>query len=348
MLSNRNTCLAAFAAFASLFLGCNPSRSNEGTDVDLSKSTDLFRPPKPADTGSVATGVVATVNGVPITPEMIERELNARAQQLQRRMPSEQLAQMLPRLRSQILDQIIARLLLLQEADRLGLTVSDEEMASFRAELQAALPPGMDLSAILADRGISEEQFRREFADDIRVRKLIEQAVSNAVTVSEEEIRQFYEDNSEQFQRPELATARHLLVAVREGQDREEQRKKAEQLRERLIAGEDFAELVRKETDDPGSRETGGVYTFPRGQMVPEFEEASFTQPIGEIGDIVETRFGFHIIRVEGREPARELTLDEVRTNIAAFLRGQKASGIIQQYINELKEKADIVVHQPL
>ncbi len=338
--------LAAALALASI--GCDRAPAGRDAQPDLSAGTDLFRQPVPPAQTALATGPVATVNGVDITAEAFMRELSSRMNMLQQRYPPEQLAQMLPRIREQILDQMIARQLLLQEANRIGLTVSEEEIASYRAELEAALPPGINLGVVLAQRGISEEQFKREFSDDIRVRKLVEQATASETDVPDAEVQLFYEENREQFKQPELATARHLLVAVKDDREKEAMREKAAALRERLIAGEDFAELVRAETDDPGSKETGGIYTFPRGQMVPEFEEASFTQDIGAIGDLVETRFGFHIIKVEKREGARDIPLDEVRSNVVSYLRGQKAPNAVQAYLNGLREKAQIAIHQKL
>lgn len=346
MFSNRIFFIAT--TLIAISVGCSKAEKQSSSGVNLAEGTDLFSQPVLNASSSDPAGAIATVNGVEITAEMFRREVNARANMLRQRVPPEQLSQMMPRLRQQVLDQIIARILLLQEAERQGVTVTEEEMAEYRSQLEAALPPGLNLSELLAQRGISEEQFRREFMDDIRVRKMLEQAISNAVTVSDAEVQQFYEENVEQFHQPELATARHLLVAVREGQDKEAQREKALKLRERILAGEDFATVVREASDDPGSRDTGGLYTFPRGQMVPEFEEAAFTQPIGEVGDLVETMFGYHIIKVEKREAARDIPLEEVRTNVIEFLRGRKAPNAVQNYVDQLRQKAQIVIHQSI
>lgn len=346
MFSHRLPVFISACALALAAIGCNRTPSETKPATDLSEGTDLFRQPVPAAQPALQPGPVATVNGVEITSEAFMRELSARMNMLQQRYPPEQLAQMQSRIREQVLDQMIARQLLLQEADRIGMKVSDEEIAKYRAELEAALPPGVNLGAVLAQRGISEEQFRREFSDDIRVRKLIEQATEDAVAISDSDVQSFYEENQEQFKQPELATARHLLVAVKDDRDKEAMREKANALRARLVAGEDFAALVSAETDDPGSKETGGIYTFPRGQMVPEFENAAFTQEIGEIGDLVETRFGFHIIKVEKREPARDIPLDEVRSNVVSYLRNRKAPDAVQEYLNGLRQKAEIKISQ--
>lgn len=342
---------SAFIAGLALVFGlaaCSKSETPKApATVDLSESKDLFSQPI-AGAPQPLSGVIATVNGHEITAEDFTREVNTRLAMLRQRMPPEQIALVQADLRKQVLDQMIARRLLLDEAARLGLKVSDEELAQARSELEEMLPPGASLDQLLAARGITEEIFRREFTDDLLVRKVIDLATREAAPVSEEEVEKFYEEHREQFTQPEMASARHLLVAVNNPEEKEEKRAKAEALRQRLLAGEDFATLVRKESDDPGSRETGGLYTFPRGQMVPEFEEASFTQPIGEIGELVETRFGFHIIKVEERQPEREIPLAEVRTNVAAFLRNQKAPNAVRELIEKLRAKADIQIKQPI
>ena len=92
----------------------------------------------------------------------------------------------------------------------------------------------------------------------------------------------------------------------------------------------------------PGSKETGGEYTFPRGQMVPAFENAAFTQPLKEIGPLVETDFGFHIIQALSKNPAKSPTLDEVKADIVKYLENKNKGEVVQKYIAALKAKSDI------
>ena len=308
----------------------------------------MFRQPVPSQQPLPQTGPLVTVNGTDILAENFIREFSSRMSMLQQRYPPEQLAQMQERVREQTLDQMIARQLLLQEADRQQLVASDEDIDRAREMLESQLPPGLSLDEILRQRGVSEEQFRRESGDDVRVQKLIQQVAEEKVVVTDEEVANFYEENKARFQQPETATARHILVAF-EGEDSKDAKKtEAEAIRTRLEAGEDFATVATETTDDPGSRETGGLYTFPRGQMVPPFEEASFTQEIGVVGPLVETQFGYHIIKVESRQEAREVPFVEVQTNLVNYLRSQRAQPVIQEYLMNLRSNADIKFHHEL
>lgn len=345
MHTMRVSLLLGGALVALTLTGCKPKAEAPASQPEsTADASALFRQPVPVAPPVAVTGPVATVNGVAIQAEDYTRELNAALGRLQRQLPPEQLAQMQPRIREQVIEQLIARQLLIQEANRIQLQTTPEEIEEARARLESSLPPGISLEQILAQRNVSEEQFKREFGDEVRITKLIENATSNQLQVADEEVTAFYEQNLERFKQPETATARHILIAVQDETDKETKRAEAESVRTRLVGGEDFATVAREVTDDPGSRETGGLYTFPRGQMVPAFEEASFTQAIDEIGPLVETQFGYHIIKVEKREPARDVPLDEVRSNVVAFLRSRKAPEVVQGYLETLRTNAQINV----
>ncbi len=333
------------ALMAVAVAGCKPKAEAPAPQPEAPPDmSSLFRQPVPPEAPAAVTGPVATVNGVSIPAEDFLREMSAAIGRLQRQLPPEQLAQMQPRIQEQVVEQMIARQLLIQEANRQQLQITPEEIENSRKRLEASLPPGLTLEQILAQRNVTEEQFQREFGDEVRITKLIEGATSNKLHVADEEVTTFYEENRERFKQPETATARHILVAVEDEAAKETKRAEAEAIRKRLLDGEDFAAVAREKTDDPGSRETGGLYTFPRGQMVPPFEEAAFSQPFDEIGPLVETQFGFHIIKVEKREPGRDVPLDEVRSNVVAFLRTRKAPEAVQEYLGTLRTNAQVEV----
>ncbi|MBM3860807.1 MAG: hypothetical protein FJ395_14305 [Verrucomicrobia bacterium] len=202
----------------------------------------------------------------------------------------------------------------------------------------------------------------------ISVQKLIESQTKGVPLTTEEELKKYYTEHAEQFQRPETASARHILIKAAiaeaeetqpaasdaatenkrpsttlktEGTDKE--KKKAEAVRERLIKGEDFAKVCAEVSDDPGSKDKGGLYEdFPRGQMVPQFDNAVFTQKIGEIGPLVVTQFGYHIIKVEKRTEAGATPLAEIKTELKAFLDNQKKMEVAQKFVKGLHDSAKI------
>ncbi|HRK06630.1 MAG TPA: peptidylprolyl isomerase [Pseudobdellovibrionaceae bacterium] len=143
-------------------------------------------------------------------------------------------------------------------------------------------------------------------------------------------VKSYYETNKAKYLTPEQAKVRHILLAVDEKaaeKDWEATRKKAQDLQAQLKAGADFASLAKKHSADPGSKDAGGlIQFFPRGQMVPEFEDYAFKGKIGEISEPIRTNYGFHIVRVEDRKAEKTTSLEEAREDIAEFLIAQEQS----------------------
>lgn len=346
-------CLALLpVALLACAVGCADKKTPAPEpQVDLSQSMDIFQSPVPQAEPVNPTGVIATVDGQDITAEQFQNEMMALLNRLRNRVPPEQMAQLQPRLREQAMDQLIAKILLKGAADREQVAATAEDIQEARQKLEASLPPGLSLEDVLQQRNVSPEKFEAEISEEIRINKLLEKVTASVTEVPESDVKAYYDENQQRFAQPELATARHILIATGP-QDTEEakaeKKAKAEAIRARLAGGEDFAKVAEAETDDPGSKQTGGLYgPFPRGQMVPEFDAAVFSQAIGEVGPLVETQFGYHIIKVEKRDEPRTVPLDEVRTNLAAFLKSRKLQEAAQVYIDGLRSNAQVNVLQP-
>lgn len=321
-----------------------PTAKQEAPEVNLAQS-DLFRQPVPQGVELAPTTVVAKVNGKEILASEMERQLAALINSVRNRMPPEQLAQLAPRFREQAINQLVVKNLLESEVDKQKIEATAEELAEAKQKIEATLPEGVTLQQVLAQRNITADDFEKEFSQEFRINKLIEAQTKDATNVTTGEAQAFYDENPKQFTQSETVTARHILIGFDPGAtdaDKAEKKAKAEKIREELVGGADFAELAAKESDDPGSKKTGGVYTFPRGQMVPAFEEAAFSQPIGEIGPLVETRFGYHIIKVDSRKDAGTVSFDEVSTNLVQYLRMKKVQQAAQTYIEGLRSNAEV------
>ena len=147
----------------------------------------------------------------------------------------------------------------------------------------------------------------------------------NRVQISEQELKQFYDKNGDRFSRPEQVQARHILLKL-EGKKEEEVKTLADDLVRQLKGGADFAALAKQYSEDPGSKERGGdLGLFGRGRMVPEFENAAFSQQPNEIGDPVKTEFGYHIIQVISKQPAYKMDFALVKDQIYRELSQPKA-----------------------
>lgn len=189
--------------------------------------------------------------------------------------------------------------------------------------------------------------------DNFLATEYLEQVVAGPQKASDEEIRQYYLEHPLEFTTAEKVRARHILVqAARSApeQDRAAARARIEELRRRLLAGEDFAVLARDFSEDPGAKQNGGdLGYFPRGRMVAEFEATAFALQPGEMSDVVETQYGFHLIRVEARQAAELQPLDVVKQRIAANLARDRQAEAVNSFVEKLTKDAGMeLVIEPL
>jgi peptidyl-prolyl cis-trans isomerase D len=151
-------------------------------------------------------------------------------------------------------------------------------------------------------------------------------------TISDGELEAYYRQNLNRYSSPEQRSARHILLKTAEGESEDvlsEKYQRAEEVLDMARSGEDFAELAMQFSEGPTGPKGGDLGTFSRGRMVKSFEDAVFSLSEGEISDVVETQFGFHIIKLEKIEPARTKTLDEVKDSIVATLQKQKSKDLV-------------------
>ena len=152
---------------------------------------------------------------------------------------------------------------------------------------------------------------------------------------TQQEIQTYYNQHRSEYSAPETATSRHILIKLAPNADAKADaaaKAKAEDILKQLQSGGNFAELAKKYSDDPGSKDTGGeLGPSQRGRMVPEFDNAIFTQKIGDY-KIVKSQFGYHIVQVESRQPAHEQSLSEVQPTIQATLSREMLSQAEENY----------------
>ena len=266
---------------------------------------------------------------------------------------NEQVLAQLGNLRPQFLDQLATEQVLLQEADARGVQVSDEEVEQQITQVRQGLTGGAPQAGTggatggaageetggasdeafqqaLSEAGFqSEDQLRELIRDNLRIQRVVD-ALREEVDVGDEAIQTFYEENQAQFETPEEVCSSHILVETQE---------EANEVLTQLNEGGDFAQLAEARSQDPGSAARGGdLGCVSRGSFVPPFEEAAFSADVGETVGPVETQFGFHVIRVTGKNEAGAVPLEEVREQIRAQLANEQLS----QQINELRESADL------
>ncbi len=248
----------------------------------------------------------------------------------------------------QIVEQFISTTLLKAEATKRGFTATASDIDDAVNNIVARLPDSMTFADILEKQGLSLEEARKEIAEGLTINKLIEE-VTKDIVVDEDAVVKFYEENAPRFERPEQVEASHILIKVdnTDGANAKADAKaKAESIRRRILQGEDFSELAKAHSDCPSRTQGGNLGLFGRGQMVKPFEEAAFTLNKNEISDVVETEYGYHIIKVTDKKPAGKTPLSEVREQIEKQFLDEKKMETVQKLIDLLKSKADIYVNE--
>ena len=192
---------------------------------------------------------------------------------------------------------------------------------------------------------MTEAKIREDIKRDMAIKALVDDEVDKKVTITEEESKTFYDSNPQLFQQPERIKASHILIKVDEGASEEkkaEARKKIKEIQQKVEKGEDFAELAKTYSEGPSAPRGGDLDFFGRGQMVKPFEDAAFSLEPNETSDIVETQFGYHLIKVFEKQPPQKIAYAEVKDRIDNHLKNQKLRTERQLYFDKLKKDAKI------
>jgi peptidyl-prolyl cis-trans isomerase C len=327
-----------------------PAPESTSDTIDLAQSPDLFKEPlKPNPLAPTAEDVIVTVEGKDITYGQIMQAVQMTMQQLSRRMPPQQLSQMYGQVFQQMKDTLIANALLENAAENSSLTVSDADLDEEITKIKANAPSDKTLEEVLAENDVNIDEWKENLRKQMLVGKLVEDKTANIAEPTPEEIGAFYQENIDSFKVPETVTASHILIAFdEEDTDETKAAKKAEieALKQQLDSGASFEELATANSDCPSSQRGGELGTFSRGQMVPEFEEAAFNMETGTVSDVVETQFGYHLIKLTDHEKESIRSLPEVTAQLTDYLANQKKQEALVAYIDELRETADIVEHE--
>jgi len=320
--------------------------------IDLAQQTpDLFEQPlKPNPLALSPEDVVVTVDGEKITHGEIMQGVQMNLMQLSKRVPPQQLSQMYGQVYQNVTDTLVANILLTKAAEKSSLTVSDAKLDEEIKTIEANAPEGTSLKDALAENKIDYAEWKEDLRKQMLVRELVKEKTADVVEAGAAEIATFYEENADSFKVAESVTASHILLAFTpEDTDatKAQKKKDIEKIRADILAGGDFATIAGEKSDCPSSKRGGNLGTFARGQMVPEFETAAFSQEVGSVGDVVETQFGYHLIKATDRKQAGMRSLSEVKDQLQEYLTGKKKQEALLAYIEDLKTKASIEMHTP-
>jgi peptidyl-prolyl cis-trans isomerase C len=293
--------------------------------------------------------LLVTVEGVDITRGDVDHKIDTLLGSQATALPPEKLAQIRSNLDKRVLQNMIIETLLTKAVKDQQITITDGEVEKVMSDLKGSLPPDTDFGLYLKSIGFSEKDLAQTISRDLKIKKLLETQVAGLNAPTDAEIQKFYDENSEQFNTPEGMLVRHILIAVTPKDDEakhQEKRAKAEDIRRRLVEEkEDFAAIAAKESDGPSKVNGGNIGVVTRGRTVKPFEDAVFSQKVGEIGPLVKTQFGYHIIQVTKKQTSGKVSLTEAKPSIVNHLLSMQKEKLLNDYVDSLKSKAKIVYH---
>jgi peptidyl-prolyl cis-trans isomerase C len=291
--------------------------------------------------------IVAKVNGKPIYEEQLKPQVENNLRVFRKYGMRKEDPDLVKRLQSRALDELIGDELIFQESQKLPIEDIDEKVEQKLRTLKEKRGTGEEFAKYLKRRNLTIEEVRGSLRARVYVDEYLEEKGISEPQISEERIRETYNRNPESYSREETIEASHILIAV-EGdggvEEKEQASQKAEEIRKKVLKGKNFAETAKKHSDCNSASGGGNLGYIKRGYMPRAFDKVAFTMEKDAVSEVVETKFGYHIIKVSDKKSAGVARYEEVRDFIKKFLQQQESDEKRAAHIAELKEKAKIEI----
>ena len=288
--------------------------------------------------------VIARVNGEKVTRKELEDYVRNIEGQAGGPIPAEQR----DRIYRDIIERLVGYKLLEQEATARKVAVSDADVNARIDQVKKQFPSEDMFMQTLIDRKLTLDQMKADARKDLAIGRLIDTAIADKDALKPSQVDDFYKSNPDQFKQPERVHASHILISVPEGADaaaKAQAKAKAQQVLKDVKAGKDFAALAKQHSQDSGSAQNGGdLGFFQPGQMVGPFNDAAFSLKPGTTSGLVETQFGYHIIRVIEKQPERTVPLEEVRPKIEQYLQDRNKESETVAFVKSLRAKGKVEI----
>lgn len=293
--------------------------------------------------GTPGTTVVI-VNDIPITEADVNLEVKRILFQAKAmKQPIDE--SMMDSMKEKVINSLINRELLFQQSKAKGITTNAAEIDNSIEQIKQKLEAGQSFQSLLTEMGITLETLRHQVGQANAIQKLLEVVVYPQAMVSEKDSRIFFENNPQYFKKPEQVKASHILIQVAPDAGNEEKltaRKKIEDIQKKIAAGDDFANLAKQYSEGPSKSRGGDLGYFDRKKMVKPFSDAAFDLQPGQVSDIVETNFGFHLIKVADKKAKSAYAFEDIKDRLRELLQQQKIQQETVRYLEELRKTAQV------
>jgi len=226
-----------------------------------------------------------------------------------------------------------------------GIKVDQKAVDERLEQWKKRFPNEEEYKKALSSSKLSVPQMKEDIKRGMTIEKLIVTRFVDKTTVPEKEIKAYYDSNSNLFKQPEQVRASHILIKVEpkaKESEKEDALKKIKEVQEKQKKGEDFAKLAKEYSEGPSNAKGGDLGFFKRGQMVPAFEEVAFKLKPGEVSEIVNTRFGYHLIKVVDKKPESTVPFEEIKERIGQYLKQQKVQKEVKQLVEKLRKEGKV------
>mgnify|MGYP001113143616 CR=1 FL=1 len=282
-------------------------------------------------TGGLPDHILAQVDDEQITVDDFNREMK----ELVLEPDKETKGRNLGNLKEAYLDQVIERKILVQEARRLGIRVSQEELNQAISEIKKDYP-GEGFGEKLGLKGMTLEEWKARLEEKLLAEKMIRNALYYRGEIDEKEALRYYEEHPSQFQIPQKVRARQIVVATEE---------EAIQILNQLRKGENFEKLAAKRSLGPEKVEGGNLGYFSQGERPSEFDHV-FTMEVGGISEVIKSPYGYHIFKLDEKTEPRQISFEEAKSGILEELRRKKGEEEYQRWLKGLKGKVRVKINR--
>lgn len=292
---------------------------------------------------AIVDKIVVVVNSEIITQREIDIMLAPVYNQYRTMYQGEELIRKLEEVREAIIKQLIEDRLILSEAKKQNITIEEKEIDSRINDIRNKVGGDKELDNMLNQQNLTVNELRARYKEKIMIRKLIDQKVGARIIITPLEVKNYYNENKEQFLNPEEIQLRQILIKIKPGQDgQEESLRRAREIIKRIKEGCDFGGLAKEYSEGPSVEEGGIMGYVKRGDLLPQIEDIVFNLKDGESTGIIQSTLGYHIFKVEQKKLRRIKELSEVRQDIEDYLYRDKADKKLRGWIDSLAKSAYI------
>ena len=330
------------AALALMLVAVSASACKKGEAAAQQKTAETEKPQPPKPVPQTLPDVIARVNGEAVTKAEFEKYIAQLEMNAGQPVP--------PDRRDEIyrtaIDRLVDIRVLTHEVKTRGLTGDEKTVEEQMQRIRSQFPSEEEYKKALSARGTTPEQLRADMLNETRINQLLQAETAKMAAVTDEDVKKFYDENPKEFAQAEQVRASHILFKTEGATDaqKKQARTKATQVLKEARSGKDFAALAKQHSSDGSAAQGGDLGFFVKERMVPAFSNAAFALKPGEISDLVESEFGFHIIKLTERKAASTVPLQDVAPQVKNFLTEKKQQDTAEAFVKQLRTKARVEV----